>query len=126
MDEQALQARAQTITAEGEQRYGKESWGALIGAIGRAGPTSEQVAATLAQPDAVAQFNLVGRELLLKEMTSEDRDTASAAEAAYNRLRERERESRHPTSAYRKFFCPTCRAADGLGALRQHTTGHAL
>ena len=103
MDEQQIQARAQAITAEGEDRFGKENWQSLVNAIGRAGPSSEQVSATLAQPDAAAQFGFVGKELLLKEMACEDRATARAAEAAYTRLREKERAERHSTSAYRKL-----------------------
>ena len=102
MEDEHLRARATQVEKEGRGRLG-DNWDSIVSAVGRAGPSAEMVANTLQAHDAVSQFERVGKEILLREMTSEDRHTRDSAEAAYNKLRQAERESRHPASAYRRL-----------------------
>jgi hypothetical protein len=100
-EEERLAARAKEVQEAGEARFGKETFGLMVGAIARAGATPQQVAATLASPDALSQFQHFGKEALLKAAADGDRD----CEKAYERIRsaERERHWENSSSAYRKL-----------------------
>jgi hypothetical protein len=99
-EEERIAARATEIEEAGVARFGKETWGTMVGAIARAGATPQQVAATLQAPDALSVFQHFGKEALLKEVERGDRD----AERAWNKIRATERERHHDTtsSAYRR------------------------
>jgi hypothetical protein len=103
MNDQTLQDRANEVEKEGVARYGKESWSAMVGAIGRLGATPHQVAETLKAPDAVDRFARAGREGLLADLTNPDAGISRQAERVYSELRQRERAAHHSTnaSAYR-------------------------
>jgi hypothetical protein len=99
-EEERIAARATEIEEAGVARFGKETWGTMIGAIARAGATPQAVANTLQSPDALNQIQHYGKEALLKEVERGDRD----AERAWNKIRATERERHYDTtsSAYRR------------------------
>jgi hypothetical protein len=103
--DERLSARAQQVNADGETKFGKDGWQSIVSAISRAAPSPEMVANTVRQPDAVQQFSNVGKNLLLREMSeSSDPAIRRDAEAAYDRIRQKEKSERHSSSAYRQLW----------------------
>jgi hypothetical protein len=103
-DDDLITQRANDIEAAGQSRYGKDTWPAMIGALGRAGlgPQVSQIIGA-GVPDAFDRVARAGREALLNECSSDDREVARNADAAYSALRQRERGRRHSASAYRSL-----------------------
>ena len=87
-DEQRLQRRAQEVEQQGKSRFGDAEWANLVGAVGRARPSDEMIANSLASPNAVSEFAQAGKQVLLQEMSGGDAN----AERAYGEIRARERE----------------------------------
>jgi hypothetical protein len=101
MNDEQLAKRAQEVNDAGIARHGAATWGRMMAALGSAGPSPQQVAATLQAPDAVSQFTHAAKECLLREVQNGDRE----AERAYDTIREAERSAYRnaDASAYRKL-----------------------
>jgi hypothetical protein len=98
-EQQRLHERADQVEKDGIAKYGKESWSAMVGAIGRLGATPDQVAMALRSSDPLAVFGRAGREGLLADLVSEDRGIARQAERVYSKIREDERAAHRSNSA---------------------------
>jgi hypothetical protein len=101
MTDEELARAAQQIEDVGVSRYGKETWGVMVGAIGRSGVAPSVIAQVLHQPDAFDRLQHAGKEALLKEAENGNRE----AERIYDGIRQRERRAYQDSdsSAYRRL-----------------------
>jgi hypothetical protein len=89
MDDEQMQRRAETIEAEGKQRFGEKVWPQLLGALGKRGVDRAALANVMRSPDAVTVLGAAGKEALLDAASNGDAE----AERAYGELRNAERKA---------------------------------
>jgi hypothetical protein len=92
----AFVKQAEALEKDGAARF-KDHWPTYVAAIDRALPKTvsrgEVVKAALAQDDPASAIAAAGRESLLALATSENRQIARESEAAYQAIRQSEREA---------------------------------
>jgi hypothetical protein len=88
-----LAKAAEAIEADGVQRFGKDNWPTLVGAINKSIPKgvdpADVLKAAIASGDPAKAIERAGREALANLGSAGDRE----AEAAYSALRAKDRES---------------------------------
>ena len=96
-DESNLMDRAAQLQAAGEEKFGRDSWQAMIDSVGRQNVPREYLQRIVAGTDALQDFTALSQESMLREMQASDFPNdahARALDESYRAIRQVQRDAR--------------------------------